>query len=245
MKPTYLLIGSGRVSTHFLHYFQLLGLTVLSWSRRESNSTLSAKAKPATHILCLISDPAIEGFLAEHREILAGKTLVHASGALSTPLADGAHPLMTFTRDALYDLKTYQAIPFILEKGRRSFAEVLPGLPNAHFTIAPNDKSLYHALCVLSGNFTTILWQKAFHDFGHRLGLPHEVLLPYMERVCANLAAQPSAALTGPLARGDNAMIEKHLAVLAGDPFADVYRAFVGAVASMNKNTPSSTGGRS
>ncbi|MES2963296.1 MAG: DUF2520 domain-containing protein [Bdellovibrionota bacterium] len=57
------------------------------------------------------------------------------------------------------------------------------------------------------------------------------VLIPYLERISKNLTdAKPNeSVLTGPLARGDRSTIESNIDSLEGDPFADVYRAFVGA----------------
>jgi 2-dehydropantoate 2-reductase len=228
MEPKYLLIGSGRLGTHLRHYFELLGLSVTTWSRHLSKDELIGKAAGASHILCLINDGAIAGFLTEHRPLFSGRTVLHCSGALATPLAPSAHPLMTFTAGRFYDRADYESIPFILEQGRGTMAELLPGLPNPHFTIPAEAKILYHALCVMSGNFTVQLWQKAFAGFAE-LGLPREVLLPYLRRICENLATDPELALTGPLARGDRETVIKHLAALEGDEYAPVYRALAGA----------------
>lgn len=227
MTTKYLLIGSGRVSSHFQHYFRLLGLDFTMWKR--SDVDLAAIVHESTHVLFLISDTAIEKFIKQHEELFKSKILVHFSGALSTPLAESAHPLMTFAKGEVYELETYKNIPFVTESGRKNFAEILPGLANPHFTIDTDKKTLYHALCVMSGNFTTLLWQKAFHDFEEKLGLPKEILLPYMDQIVANLKNDLQAALTGPLARGDKSTIQKHLQTLGHDPFAGVYRAVVKA----------------
>jgi predicted short-subunit dehydrogenase-like oxidoreductase (DUF2520 family) len=148
---------------------------------------------------------------------------------LSTPLAESAHPLMSFAKEQTYSLETYAKIPFVLESGRKTFEEILPGLHNPHFTIEGAQKTLYHALCVMSGNFTTLLWQKAFLDFESKLGLQREILLPYLDQITANLKSDLQSALTGPIARGDNSTIRKHLETLGPDPYAGVYRAIVKA----------------
>lgn len=252
MQPSYLLIGDGRVSRHFERYFRLLGLRVQSWSRKQDPGELAKLTEASSHILCLISDPAIEPFLSSHGDLFspastaaacAPKLIVHASGALVTPLAYGAHPLMSFVHDEVYDLETYRRIPFIIEKGAPAFQTLLPGLPNPHFEIEPKLKPLYHALCVMSGNFTVLLWQKVFKEFETRLNLPREALFPYLEQVSANLRANAEAALSGPIARGDHATIAGHLRELDGDPFAQVYRAFVMA-AEDSRLSPSGVSNR-
>ena len=65
-----------------------------------------------------------------------------------------------------------------------------------------------------------------FEDFEARLGLPREILLPYLERTCRNTATSGGGALTGSLARGDRATTERDLRALDGDPYAEVFRAF-------------------
>jgi predicted short-subunit dehydrogenase-like oxidoreductase (DUF2520 family) len=136
---------------------------------------------------------------------------------------------MTFGPE-LYDLDTYRSIPFICERGGVSFHRVFPTLVNPVHAISPADKPLYHALCVLSGNFTTVLWAKAMRDFENRLGLPRKSLAPFLERTAENTLAAGGTALTGSLARGERGTIERDLAALDGDAFAGVYRAVARAI---------------
>jgi predicted short-subunit dehydrogenase-like oxidoreductase (DUF2520 family) len=201
-----------------------------TWSRKfeTSDSDLKQKASAATHILLLISDSAIADFVSAH-SFLKEKLLIHFSGALEIPGVVGAHPLMTFGPD-FYTLAEYQKIPFVLTS-QHAFAEVLPGLPNRSFKIAVGEKAYYHALCVMSGNFTTLLWQKMREGLTS-LHLPAEIADPYLEQVTKNILATPQLALTGPLARRDHLTMDKNLQALhqRQDPFEQVYRAFKNAV---------------
>jgi predicted short-subunit dehydrogenase-like oxidoreductase (DUF2520 family) len=180
----------------------------------------------ARSVVVLISDDAIEGFLDRHAAG-GGQQWIHCSGSLSTPLADSAHPLMLFG-DELYDLETYRRIPFVCERGRRQFPELFEELCNPHTAIDPELKPLYHALGALGGNFSTILWLKVFGEAAGRLGLDRDLFYPYLERVTKNLMESRNP-VTGPLARGDDGTISRHLEALAGDPFCEVYRAVVEA----------------
>jgi predicted short-subunit dehydrogenase-like oxidoreductase (DUF2520 family) len=114
---------------------------------------------------------------------------------------------------------------------RMNLDEILPGLSNPSFALDPAQKTIYHALCVMSGNFTTMLWEKAFAEFDAKLGLPREALLPYLGQICGNLAegVNGKSVLTGPLVRNDLGTIAKHVQALEGDPFQDVYESFVAA----------------
>jgi len=221
----YLLVGSGRLSRHLQHYFDLEGLRWRPWARSQGQPFEQA-AHGARAILLLIADDAIEGFLERHAEP-AGPPWVHCSGSLSTPLASVFHPLMTFG-DGLYEHAVYRQMTFVGERGGPPFSEIFPDLANPHFEIDPADRPLYHALCAMAGNFTTMLWQRAFDLFEQRLELPRTALFPYLDRVADNLQ-RSAAPLTGPLARGDGRTIARHLASLEGDPFHAVYTSFVEA----------------
>jgi predicted short-subunit dehydrogenase-like oxidoreductase (DUF2520 family) len=102
-------------------------------------------------------------------------------------------------------------------------------LPNPSFAIAPADRPYYHAMCVLAGNGSTLLWARLFDVFQKRLGIPASAAHPFLKQVAANLLVDPVNALTGPLSRGDRGTIDSNLAALDGDPFRDVYVALVKA----------------
>lgn len=224
-NPSYLIVGNGRLSRHLQHLFTLESIPFERWDR-SCEVAFDQVGRRARAVVVAISDDSIEGFVARHAT--GDRRLwIHCSGAVTTPLAECAHPLMLFG-DELYDLDTYRRIPFVCERGRRPFPELFPELANPFTVIDPEHKPLYHALCVIGGNFTTLLWSKVFEDGARRLGLDRELFYPYLEQVVRNLEASEDP-LTGPLARGDRRTIERHLRALAGDPFQKVYEAFVEA----------------
>jgi 2-dehydropantoate 2-reductase len=220
-------VGDGRVARHFLHYLSLLDLSVLGWSRRASAMDPTEALASCHTILLLIRDTEIVPFI-DAWPTLKEKRLVHFSGSLVTPVIEGAHPLMTFGHD-LYDLATYCRIPFILDSGRIPFHQLLPGLPNPSFTIPAADRPYYHALCVMAGNFSTILWLKLFNELQDRFGIPASAAHGYLAQMTANLLTDASRAFTGPLSRGDAETIGANLKALEGDPFHAVYSAFARA----------------
>lgn len=138
-KLPYLIIGNGRIARHFRHYFQLQSIPFHSWWRY-CGFELDPLLRKSEKGLVLISDDAIESFI---RNILSDNvatrpslTFIHCSGVLSTPLAESAHPLMTFGPE-LYDLETYQSLAFVTEMGRKSFSDLFPELPNPSYVIQP------------------------------------------------------------------------------------------------------------
>jgi len=224
----YLVIGRGRLSRHVQHYLALEAVEFEHWDRTSEVSLEHALAGVRTALL-LISDDAVESVLDRYAR-QQPPLWVHCSGCVTTPLAESAHPLMLFGEE-LYDIDTYRRVPFITESGRRPFSDLFPELRNPHATVEPDLKPIYHALCSLGGNFTTMLWQKVFAESEATLGVDRTMFFPYLEQVARNLTTCKTP-LTGPLVRGDDKTVEHHLRALSGDPFEAVYRAFVSAYRS-------------
>lgn len=220
----YLVIGDGRLSRHLQRYLAGLELPYRVWTRADGPLPLEG----VTHTLLAIPDDALVDFVQAHPEV-SRTTVVHFSGSVVTPLARSAHPLMTFTRQP-YSMDEYRTIHFVIEADGPSFAELLPGLPNPHHRLDSALKARYHAECVLSGNFTSMLWAHFFQVLEHKLGLPRSAALPYLRRVAANLETEEQP-LTGPLVRGDRATVQRNLEALEGDPYQAVYTSFVEAYA--------------
>jgi 2-dehydropantoate 2-reductase len=221
----YGIIGNGRMAKHFTHYLTLLGISYQQWSRDKPRNSLITLAETCSPILLLINDDAIELFIEQHH-CLQKKLLLHFSAVLNLKKAYSTHPLMSFFQE-LYSLDVYKKIPFIYGEKSPEFSLLLPGLPNPHFKIPENLKSFYHALCVLSGNFTVILWQKFFCELEETLNIPKEQAYPFLQQITQNLLADQKNALTGPLVRNDIKTIEAHLIALKNDPFQEIYQTFL------------------
>ena len=222
-RPRYGIVGRGRVATHIARYLQLESQDFRAWNRDDPRAPEEALDRAET-ILLAISDDALEPFLQAH-PALSDKTLVHFSGCKTLQGAAGIHPLTTFGPEP-YDLETYRAIPFVSEQGSAGFEDIFPSLTNRSWSIRADQKPLYHALCVMAGNFPTLLWANTISEFENRLGLPREILGPYLRQTLENTLNNGDRALTGPLARGDRETARRNLAALDDGRFADIYRAF-------------------
>lgn len=221
--PSFLIIGSGRLARHLQHYFHLLNIPFEHWDRSQDPVVIQSKILKATHILLAISDSAIEAFFRQKIQGL-DKITVHFSGALHIEGCISAHPLMTFA-DTLYDLDFYQKIFFTL-CGVSHLHQALPLLPNPHVSIMPEQKPYYHAMCVLGGNFSTVVAQKMILEL-KKMNIPSEACGLYLQGVLQNVLQNPESALTGPLARKDSGTVQKNLEALSGDSFLDIYQAFL------------------
>lgn len=227
----YLIIGNGRLARHFRHYFELLGIPHRQWYRQLSEPISDYLLQAEKIIICL-PDDTIQAFIQKHQAADLKIKWIHCSGALAIPQAEAAHPLMAFG-NRLYSRQVYESIWFITEEGRSSFTELFPELPNPARTVPADQKSYYHAWASMAGNFTTLLWQTYFERLRSQLKLPAEAAEPYLRAITENLVNSANP-LTGPLARGDQATIEKHRAALISDQFKNIYESFIYYYTNLN-----------
>ena len=197
----------------------LAGVSHQLWSRQSHPiSELGSVVQESTHVWLAISDQALQDWALRLQNSKA--LLLHSSGALEISGAHSVHPLMTFTHD-LYPDDFYRQFAFVTTStlGREI---LIPGLANPFFQIKPEHKTFYHALCVLAGNGSVLLWQKFFFEM-KKLGLPQAVSGLYAQRIFQNLLDNPALALTGPFVRDDQITLQKDLESLSKDPFQNVF----------------------
>lgn len=226
--PQFCILGRGRMATHLAAYLEKLGLPFWQWKEsRALTSEFFQRLGETSHLLLAVSDGAIAKIVDDLPQI-TGQIRVHFSGAVTVPGVHSAHPLQTFGPET-YSLEDYRRIAFMISSAGPEFSTLLPGLPNPHHRMAEKDRALYHAYCVMAGNFPMLLWAEIRSRFETELKLPASVLAPYLERVCANavasLANPPGdrSQLTGPIARGDWKTIDQHLKALEGDGLRSFY----------------------
>lgn len=209
-----LVIGNGRLAKHLIHWCTLLQETLSQKSihhwNRSDNKPLSLQN--IDYVWLAISDNALVPFYQETlKPLLSGQKVVHFSGTVHHDDMIAAHPLMTFSHE-LYDLETYQKIYFGLT-GADSLTEALPGFANSFFKLRAEDKPLYHALCVASGNLPQLLWSETQPQFAD-LKVPPEAVKVFLQQSLTNFFSQGAQAVTGPIVRNDTATITKNLSAL-------------------------------
>jgi predicted short-subunit dehydrogenase-like oxidoreductase (DUF2520 family) len=148
--------------------------------------------------------------------------LLHASGATDLqalqphPQAGSLHPLMTFPGEA----EPIPPVPAAIagtDAARDAARKLAVALGWTPFEV-PGDRRAYHAAAVLAGNFATTLLAEASEvlalagvDVRDAPGLLAPLALQSL-RNAVDLG--PLAALTGPVVRGDHAVLNAHRAVL-------------------------------
>jgi len=213
------IVGRGRVGRSLARAAEADGIEV----------TLAPGDSPgdcrgAAALLC-VPDEAIAEVAA--RIATEGPALVgHASGATTLDALDSAagggaatfslHPLQTFPDGDTPVEGTPAAIASSSAQGleyARSLAEALGMRP---FEVREDSRAAYHAAAAIASNLLVALEESAAELLG-RIGVEdaRELLAPLVLRSAANWAERGSAALTGPIARGDRATVERHRAALA------------------------------
>jgi predicted short-subunit dehydrogenase-like oxidoreductase (DUF2520 family) len=158
------------------------------------------------------------------------RVALHTSGALSSellaPLRErgyqigSMHPLAAVSEPRAGAESLRRAFYCVEGDARavRAARRVVRDLGGLSFTIAPEDKALYHAAAVMTAGHVVALFDTAL-DTLRRCGLDarraREVLLPLLRSTIENLSTQtPERALTGTFSRGDLKTVLSHLRAL-------------------------------
>lgn len=157
-----------------------------------------------------------------------GQLVVHTSGRYGTdvlaPLARAGcatlaiHPAMTFT-GTREDLSRLVGCPMAItaEEAFLPVAAALVVEMGGEATVLPEgDRPLYHAALAHGANHLVVLVDQAL-DALSRLGIenPGAYLRPLLEASLDGALRRGSAALTGPVMRGDAGTVRAHLEALA------------------------------
>ncbi len=224
-STTVLIIGSGRLAKHLQHWnsIQANPNQILTWNRSEDPHLLYKKVTQADLIWLAISDAAIQKFFETYLNA-SGKLVVHFSGALAVDGIKCAHPLMSFPAELLPDT-TYKATWFATNETEK-LADMLPGFSNASFKVSAKMKPLYHALCVVAGNFPQLLWNEVDQS-RQQLDIPEKAFSIYLQQSLDNFLLLKANSLTGPLIRHDQNTLKKNKDALVNTKLQSIYAAFM------------------
>lgn len=169
-----------------------------------------------------------------------GPVVLHASGSLGLDVLEphervgSLHPLMTFPGPE-QGLPTLTGVPAAVVGHRDAVAAahtLCDALGLSPFAV-PGDRRLYHCAAVMAGNYTTVLLAEAARVLEAAGIDPREapsLLVPLARASLEAAASDPVGALTGPAARGDEAVLTAHQQALAEaglEEQAALYRALL------------------
>jgi predicted short-subunit dehydrogenase-like oxidoreductase (DUF2520 family) len=232
------IVGAGRLGGSLASAAKAAGLEVTVAGREDAASASGG----ADVVLLCVPDGEIEAACevaatAESRPEFIG----HTSGAttlnyLSAAVAAGAatfslHPLQTFADAETDPTGAPCAIAGSTPDAAMLAAELAERLGMHPFAVPEEHRAAYHAAASIASNFLIALEESA-SALMERSGVSQdarELLSPLVLRTAANWSEGGAEALTGPIARGDAATVDRQRAAIAelAPELGDMYEALV------------------
>ncbi|PRA81461.1 DUF2520 domain-containing protein [Microbacterium sp. MYb66] len=244
---TIAIVGGGRLGRVLARSLRAAGLDVLGPLRRDQSMPNADIA-----LLC-VPDSAIPAvaFVARPHARLVG----HVSGA--TPLDDvdfSLHPLQTFTGTETPEVfhGIGAAVAGRTDDARAVAEQLARALGARPFAVDDEHRASYHAAASFASNFVLTVLEAA-EQLAVAAGIPEgdarELLAPLVGRTVENwTAAGAGSALTGPIARGDEATVARQRAAAGEldlqelfDALATATRAIAARPASVARTPEEST----
>jgi predicted short-subunit dehydrogenase-like oxidoreductase (DUF2520 family) len=218
------IVGPGRLGGSLAAAAAAAGLEVRLAGREDAREASAG----APMVLLCVPDGEIESACetvaaAEPRPALIG----HTSGAttlnyLAPAVAVGAgtfslHPLQTFPDSTTSPQGAPCAIAGSTPGAAVAAHDLAERLGMRPFGVPESGRAAYHAAASIASNFLVALEESAA-ELMRAAGVeedPSELLAPLVLRTAANWSEHGAEALTGPIARGDEATIDRHRAAIA------------------------------
>ncbi|MGH2991471.1 MAG: Rossmann-like and DUF2520 domain-containing protein [Solirubrobacterales bacterium] len=221
--PPLAVIGAGRVGRSIARAASEAGLTVSLSGRRDA---LAAAEEAGIALLC-VPDASI----ADACETIAVavpplRFVGHTSGATDLAALHPAsrrgartfsiHPLQTVPDGGAALTGAACAVSGSDSEARRVAEGLATVLGMRPFPVAERHRPAYHAAASIASNYLIALEGMAV-ELMERTGTENarELLAPLVLRTAANWAERGDDALTGPIARGDEDTVDRHLEAIA------------------------------
>ncbi len=229
-------VGPGRLGAAISRAAADAGLTVALAGRDEA---LDACRHSEIALLCVPDAAISEACDSIVAAVPPLRFVGHTSGATGLDALDAAarrgaevfslHPLQTVPDGAASALAGAPcAIAGSSPRATEVATTIARRLGMRPFEVPERSRAAYHAAASIASNFLVALEESAAELLA-RAGIEdgRELLAPLVLRTAANWAEQGGGALTGPIARGDEATVRMHLEALRRtDPeLVDLYEA--------------------
>ena len=205
MNESIAIIGDGRLGGALARALRLAGASVTGPHGRG----FSGDGAPV--VIACVPDSAI----ADAAGLIPPEVLVgHCSGAcpldeLGGRPAFGMHPLMTFPGGAVHLDGVWCAVSGTGPAEEQEATRIAGLVGMRPFSLREENRAAYHAAASMASNFLVALEADA-QALAATAGVPADALEPLVRATVDNWARRgPEEALTGPIARGDEATVER------------------------------------
>lgn len=228
-------IGPGRAGESLALALSRIGWTVREPVRRGGSVTDAASD---VDLLVIATPDSSIAEIARAVEPVESSVVVHLAGSLGLdvlephPQRAALHPLVAMPAPEVGARRLAAGAWFAIAgstAGASALVEsVVDGLGGEWFTVDDRHRAAYHAAASIASNHVVALLGQV-ERVAATAGVPLEVYLQLVRATIDNVAELgPTAALTGPAARGDRETIERHRVALDADELA-LYDALVAA----------------
>jgi predicted short-subunit dehydrogenase-like oxidoreductase (DUF2520 family) len=236
MRDDIAIVGRGRLGTALAAALRAAGRPVAGPLGR------GADGRAAGAVLLCVPDAEIA---AAAGAVVPGPLVGHCSGAtgldaLAPHEGFSLHPLMTVTAAGASFAGAGAAVAATSDRGL-AFARGLAGdLGLRAIEVQEEDRAAYHAAASMASNFLVTL-QDAAERVGAGAGVAREPLAALARAALENWARDGAErALTGPIARGDEATVARQRAAVAerAPELLDLYDALARATRALAAGAP-------
>lgn len=207
------IVGAGRLGSALAPALRASGLPVDGPLRRGE-----AVPREADTVLLCVGDAAISGASAA---IAPGRLVGHCSGATGLAVLAGhegfsLHPLLTVTRAGEAPFAgAGAAVAGTTPRALATARGLAERLGMRAVAVADEDRAAYHAAASIAANFLVTL-EGAAERMAATAGVDRELLAPLVRAAVENWAELGAErALTGPIARGDEAVVAAQRAAVS------------------------------
>ena len=248
------LIGSGAVATSLaaalrdkteitqvfsrtLDHAQQLASTIDGCS---ATARLSELDPNADVYIIAVKDDAIADVLSDTPD--NGALWLHTSGSTPVSVFEGRrlhygvlYPMQSFSRTLTADMSRVHIFVEGADEATTQQITELARLMSEHVKVCGSEeRERLHIAAVFACNFTNHLWTLA-SDLLAEKGLDFQAMMPLIGNTVDKLnSLSPEQSQTGPAARGDRRIIERHLSQLEGTP-RDIYRLLSDSIMNRHK----------
>lgn len=227
------IVGAGRAGGSLARALRSVGWLVETLGRADDFSRAAADVD-----VCVVATP--DGAIAEVAAAIepGNAVVIHLAGSLGLDVLQnhehcgGLHPLLSLADPergaALLVDNAWFAVASSSNHADAIVLSMVEALGGRHFAVADEDRASYHAAAAIASNHTTALLGQVAR-VAAAAGVPFEAFVPLIIGSVHNVAALGApAALTGPVARGDEATLDRHREALDKSEL-DLYEALVTA----------------
>ncbi len=249
------IVGSGNVATQLAkavslskhHLSQVLSRDIRQAAVLAKNTGSEAIDKPSMLspkldilFLALKDDALHSDLISQYPNNL---TICHTSGSVSMEVLDAFpnhgifYPLQTFSKLKEVD---FAEIPICLEASNTEVMQTLSLLASSLsplvYEVNSKQRKALHLAAVFACNFTNLMYDIS-EDLCQKAGMDFEILRPLIRETAAKVQEHsPNEVQTGPAARNDKNIINRHINLLNQQvDYQEIYRVLTDEIIKRNE----------